>query len=98
MISLISKLLDYKLERQEVVRSKSWIWLAEFVDDRRNGVGFLHHATAPRERLKEPPHLWQPRRPDGENLEHWVGVVERQEVREWMKEGKPEAEERQKRE
>lgn len=55
-------------------------------------VDFLHHAPASRELLKEHPHLWQPLRPDGENPEHWVGAVEQGEVREWMREGKPESE------
>lgn len=62
------------------------------------GVDFLHHAPAPGELLKEPPHLWQSLRPDGENLELWVGAAEQREVREYMKEGKPEAEKIQKRE
>lgn len=36
-------------------------------------VDFLHHASALRGLLKEPPYLWQPLSPDGGNLEHWAG-------------------------
>lgn len=36
------------------------------------GADFLHRGPAPRELLKEPPHLWQMLGPDGENLEHRV--------------------------
>lgn len=50
------------------------------------GEDYLHRAPAPRELLKEPPHLWQLLWPDGENLEHWVGPVEHREERERMKE------------
>lgn len=60
------------------------------------GEDYLHCAPAPRELLKEPPHLWQLLWPDGENLEHWVGPVEHREERERMKEeegGRGEAEE-----
>lgn len=91
MMSFISKRLRYKLERQEVVKGKNRIWLAEFVDGRRNQSGFAMPCPCTRELQREPPHLWQPLRPDGENLEHWAGAAERREVREWRKEGKPEA-------
>lgn len=36
---------------------------------------FLQCALALRRLLKEPPYLWQPLSPDGENLEHWAGTM-----------------------
>lgn len=50
-------------------------------------VDFLHHAPALRGLLKEPPYLWQPLSPDGGNLEHWAGGMERWWKREREREG-----------
>lgn len=49
------------------------------------GADFLHCGPAPRELLKEPPHLWQLLGPDGENLERRVEAAAQWEAREGMK-------------
>lgn len=50
-------------------------------------VDFLHHAPSVRVLLKEPPYLWQLLSPDGGNLEHWAGGMERWWKREGRREG-----------